>query len=334
MDRPRQLLGPCLALLWLSAGCDLSGGDFASPAPDVAAVTAAPTRAVSPPPAPVLASAVPRAFDETPREKASPRVEAAVVSVAAPNNSPSHAADRQPVPDPCDLELEALREVDPASVPQLFFGPTDDKVVALTFDDGPSPTYTPRVLRTLAHYDIQATFFMLGERVDKMPELTNAVVDAGHELGNHTWSHPSMRSLWKSQIREEVCGTTEAIRRATGLRPTLFRPPFGRFAPSAVPLLGALGFDFILWSADGADWDVEDPQRIAKSVVDEAKPGSIILLHDSKAITVEALPLVISGLKARGFSIVPVSELVGLDPYLEPTGFSPTGVRGESPPQR
>ncbi len=213
------------------------------------------------------------------------------------------------------------------------FGPTITHVdterseVALTFDDGPSRSFTPRVLRTLAFHDVEATFFMLGERVEKMPDIAQAVVLAGHEIGNHTWSHPSMPSLWKSQIRDEVCQTNEVIQSATGLRPTLFRPPFGRFAPSAVPLLGALGFDFILWSADGGDWDVDDPQLIADRIVRDAKPGSIILLHDSKALTVEALPLVIAGLRGRGFSIVPASELVGLDPYQESRGFSRTSVR-------
>lgn len=264
----------------------------------------------------MLASAAPSAaaplVAQTPARPATPQPDAA----AAP--SP---------PDPCELELEQLPAVAADDVPQLFFGPTDDKVVALTFDDGPSRSYTPRVLRTLAFHDVEATFFMLGERVEKMPDIAKDVVLAGHEIGNHTWSHPSMRSLWKSQIRDEVCQTNEVIQSATGLRPRLFRPPFGRFAPSAVPLLGALGFDFVLWSADGGDWDVDDPQLIADRIVRDAKPGSIILLHDSKALTVEALPLVIAGLRGRGFSIVPASELVGLEPYLEPTGFSSASVR-------
>ncbi len=222
----------------------------------------------------------------------------------------------QPI-DPCERPLEELALTEPESVEQVYFAPTDEKIVSLTFDDGPSATHTPKVLRTLAHYDVTATFFVLGERVAKMPEVTASIADAGHEIGNHTWSHRSLRSLWKSQIRDEVCRTNAAVHSATGRRPTLFRPPFGRFAPSALPLLGALGMDMVLWSADGTDWDTDDPAAIAARIVKEAKPGAIILLHDSNAVTVAALPLVIQGLRARGYEIRPVGETTGRSPYAD-----------------
>ncbi len=217
--------------------------------------------------------------------------------------------------EPCKRPLDELELVEPQSVEQVYFAPTHEKVVSLTFDDGPSAANTPRILRTLTHYGVRATFFVLGERVEKMPELTASIAKAGHEIGNHTWSHRSLRSLWKSQIREEVCRTNAAVRSATGLRPALFRPPFGRFAPSAVPLLGALGMDMVLWSSDGTDWDTDDPAVIAARIVKEAKPGGIILLHDSHAVTVAALPLVIQGLRARGYQIQSVGEATGLAPY-------------------
>lgn len=192
----------------------------------------------------------------------------------------------------------------------MFSETTTSKRIALTFDDGPSRENTPRVLKVLRRADAHATFFVLGDRAERMPDVLAAVHEDGHEIGNHGFSHTSMRSLWKSQIREEVCRTHRAVEAATGQRPTLLRPPFGRYAPSAVPLAGGLGYDLVLWTVDAADWKTRDATAMAQSVVRSARPGAIILMHDREARSVEALPMILAGLKRRGFEVVAVSELL------------------------
>jgi peptidoglycan/xylan/chitin deacetylase (PgdA/CDA1 family) len=201
------------------------------------------------------------------------------------------------------------------SVEEVFFGDTTRRRIALTFDDGPSLENTPRILDVLRGEGVYATFFVLGHRVDRMPELVRRIDADGHEVGNHTWSHPSMRSLWKSQIEDELDSTSDAIERALGRRPAWVRPPFGRYAPSALELFEELDLDVVLWSVDSLDWEEEDPEVIARTVVREASPGAIVLLHDRTSVTVHALPAIIHGLRDRGFEIVPVSTLTGLTPY-------------------
>ena len=209
--------------------------------------------------------------------------------------------------DPCEVE-----DVDVLHGParEVFFGSSDEKVVAITFDDGPSRENTPRVLEVLRRAEVHATFFVLGDRAERMGDLLEAIADGGHEIGNHGFSHTSMRSLWKSQIRDEVCRTQRAVEAATGETPTLVRPPFGRYPPSAVPLLGGLGYDLVLWSVDAGDWKHDDPLTMATHVVRAAQPGAIILMHDREAITAEALPYILGGLKRHGYRVVPVSMLI------------------------
>jgi hypothetical protein len=197
-----------------------------------------------------------------------------------------------PSGDPC--RSARLPSVAAESVEQRFFVDDDRPVVSLTFDDGPSSVYTPRILDILAAHDVQATFFVLGRRVDDHPEVVARIVEEGHDVGNHSWSHPSFRSLWKEQIRDEVCRTSDAVQAAAGVRPALFRPPFGRYADSAVPLVGGLGLHFVLWSVDGADWETEDAHAVAETIVRKAKPGSI------------------AGLRAKGLEIEKVSSATGL----------------------
>lgn len=222
--------------------------------------------------------------------------------------------------DPCSAS--ELPAVEASTVAERFFGDTSRPVVALTFDDGPSRENTPRILEVLARYEVPATFFVLGRRAEAMPDLLTDIVQDGHELANHGFSHTSLRSLWKSQIRDEVCRTSAAIEGQTGLRPALFRPPFGRYAPSAIPLVGGLNMSFVLWSVDSHDWELDDPQVIASKVIDAAHPGSIVLLHDRESVTVHALPAIITGLRQRGFELVTVSNATGLDAYVDSSAAS------------
>ena len=113
-------------------------------------------------------------------------------------------------------------------------------------------------------------------------------------------------------IRDEICRTDDAVEAAAGVRPALFRPPFGRYAESAVPLVGGLGHHFVLWSVDGADWETEDEAVVAQTIVGKARPGSIILLHDREPVTARALPSIIAGLREKGLEIEKVSTAAGL----------------------
>lgn len=192
----------------------------------------------------------------------------------------------------------------------LHRGHTDDRVVALTFDDGPGGASTRRVLRVLGDHGVRATFFVLGANAEREPRLLAAIANAGHELGNHASSHTSFRSLFPSEIDAELDQTADAIEAITGLRPRFVRPPFGRFPPSSVDLIRERGEDIVLWSVDANDWAGGSAESIAQGVVAAAQPGAVILMHDTAPHTADALPLVIAGLTKRGFTIVPLSELL------------------------
>jgi peptidoglycan-N-acetylglucosamine deacetylase len=209
----------------------------------------------------------------------------------------------------------------------LFSGPADAPMVALTFDDGPSPTLTPRVLELLAEHDAHATFFVLGEQAERYPEVLRAIVEAGQELGSHGFSHRSFRSLFPSEIAAELDRTARAISSVGGAPPTLVRPPFGRFPESSVDLLASRGEDLVLWTVDGGDSDHADAERIAHAVVRDATPGAIVLLHDREPDTVYALPAILSGLARKGLRAVSVSELLD---HPGPAGHP--GVHADSRP--
>jgi peptidoglycan/xylan/chitin deacetylase (PgdA/CDA1 family) len=192
----------------------------------------------------------------------------------------------------------------------LHRGATDDRVVALTFDDGPGGASTRRVLRVLGDHGVRATFFVLGANAEREPKLLAAIANAGHELGNHASSHTSFRSMFPSQIHAELDLTADAIESVTGLRPRFVRPPFGRYPPSSVDLVRERGEDIVLWSVDANDWAGGTAESIAQSVVTAADPGAVILMHDTAPQTADALPLILEGLARKRLKVVPLSELL------------------------
>lgn len=203
--------------------------------------------------------------------------------------------------------------LDPGLV--AYHGPRTGRRVAITFDDGPSPTLTPRVLEVLRLHDAHATFFLLGTQVEKFPELAREIADAGHDVANHSLSHRSFRSLFPSEITRELDRTDAAIVAATGRHPRFVRPPYGRFPDSTIALVRDRGGDLVLWSVDAGDWADAPPERIAAAVVDAARPGAIILLHDREPATVRALPEILAGLRRRGLEPVSVAELLDRPAY-------------------
>lgn len=187
------------------------------------------------------------------------------------------------------------------------------KCIALTFDDGPG-RYTAGLLDALREHSARATFFVLGQDVVAHPELVQAEFAAGHEIGNHSWSHPQLPKLTPAAIARQLSRTDEAIREATGETPTLFRPPYGLLDDA---VREAADRPVVLWNHDTQDWKIRDAEKIAANVVEAARPGDIVLMHDIHATSVQAVPRILEELGGRGFRFVTVGELVG-DRELEP----------------
>ncbi|MEU5402890.1 polysaccharide deacetylase family protein [Streptomyces sp. NPDC005963] len=192
-------------------------------------------------------------------------------------------------------------------------GPRDRQEIALTFDDGPDPVFTRQVLEILDRYGVRATFFCVGQHVNALPDEVRRITEAGHSLGNHTWSHPFLPDLTHTQFRLQIERTSEAFERSVDQVPTLFRPPYGARTPEALGELMADGPALALWDVDSWDWARPGPEKIATTVLDHAQPGSMILMHDGggdRRESVEALPAVIEGLLERDLHFVAAEDLM------------------------
>ncbi|RUT31388.1 polysaccharide deacetylase [Arsenicitalea aurantiaca] len=192
---------------------------------------------------------------------------------------------------------------------------TDRPVVALTFDDGPTPDYTGPVLDLLAAHGVAATFFLTGREIEENPEEARAIVAAGHEIGNHSYSHPRMIFMSPDAVRAEIEATDAAIKSIGYEGPVHFRPPFGRKLVVLPWHLWRTGRTTIMWDLEPETWPeiAADAGAIAEHVIANATNGSIVILHvmyESRQTSREALPAIIEGLRARGFDFVTVSELL------------------------
>lgn len=184
------------------------------------------------------------------------------------------------------------------------------RVVALTFDDGPNPDATPRILDALAARNVKATFFVLGRHADRWPELVQRVADEGHTIGNHGWHHRKLHVHGPGYVRRDLTMGTESIERAAGVRPKLFRAPHGVRSPWVTPIAASLGQTTVGWSR--GVWDSAKPgvDAIVRRTVDGTKPGSIMLLHDGdgydpdgdRTQTAEAIPRIVDELLADGYT--------------------------------
>nr|WP_274532164.1 polysaccharide deacetylase family protein [Ktedonobacter racemifer] len=179
--------------------------------------------------------------------------------------------------------------------------------MALTFDDGPDPTYTPLVLNILAHYGVHATFFCVGEQVQAYPDLALQESQQSNAVENHSWSHVNLTVLPPDIVREQIQSTSIEIKQATGITPELFRPPYGSKNENVNNIARELGLTQILWSIDTQDWQQPGVDQIVKTVLTKIKGGDIILMHDgggNRAETVQALALIISELQQQGFTFI------------------------------
>ena len=192
----------------------------------------------------------------------------------------------------------------------------DARTVALTFDDGPTP-YTAQVLDVLKREGVKATFFLCGESARRHPDLVRRIRDEGHVIGNHTWSHPWLYLMPESGIASEIDRTQDELERLTGRRPTLFRPPYGVRWFSLWPLLRERGLTMVMWNDRAYDGRY-DADGVARAALSGLRPGAIVLLHDGfegrpdseadRAATVKALPAIIRGARAAGYTLAPLRD--------------------------
>lgn len=193
---------------------------------------------------------------------------------------------------------------------------TEEKVVALTFDDGPYPPFTDELLALLRELHVQATFFIIGEHIERYRTSAMKVVSEGHQVGNHTYSHPQMLSLSLKRMRNEIRDTDALIRSVGYLPPTVFRAPFGLKFLKLPLLLWALGKKHVLFDFFPLprDWDGATPDAVVGSILENVRPGSIIVLHDGNAVAAPLVcdytKLLVHKLRGLGYSFVTVDELI------------------------
>jgi len=204
-----------------------------------------------------------------------------------------------------------------AGIGTVHRGPARRRAVALTFDDGPDPIHTPRILDTLAPYHARATFFIVGERAQKHPEIVRAIAAGQHEVGNHTFTHPHLWLRSPRQTEREITQCADVVTALTGQAPRYFRPPWGKFNWAAYRHAARLGEMRVLWSLRAEGWlPTASPDAIVRTIIRRLHPGAIIDLHDGGGVsgtparTAQALPQLLDALRAYGYQCLPLNELL------------------------
>lgn len=279
---------------------------------------------------------------------ASSQFKPAVPAVVSSTQSPTQPQTTKPAftPPPIPAFTPPLGLPSQARIPNRFHSQIvrnievspQNRVVALTFDDGPWQKGTPKVLEILRQQKVPATFFMIGRHIQMYPQIAQQVVAAGHGIGNHTWSH-KFKPASPEEIIAEIENTTYLLKKATGLRTDLFRPPGGHLHNGLVDYANQKKYLTVMWTVDPADSKPKTTrQHILDHVLKATKPGSIILLHDGggdRSATIQALPQIISGLRSQGFSFVSIPELLALQqptiPAVNPTPNPPAAKPSSRP---
>jgi peptidoglycan-N-acetylglucosamine deacetylase len=194
--------------------------------------------------------------------------------------------------------------------------PSENKVVALTFDDGPDDKYTKEVLNILRENQVKATFFVIGKNIKEYPSTMKEIIAEGHAVGNHTWSHARLTDLNASQIKAEMEKTNQLLKDEFGVETNLMRPPFGAMDDRTLKVLTDLQFHTVKWSVDTRDWAGTESNEMIQNVYGNVTPGGIVLQHSAGGKggnldnTLEALPVIIKQLKEKGYQFVTVSEML------------------------
>ena len=221
------------------------------------------------------------------------------------------------LPQPVDMTI--LQKQYPDTF--ILRGPTDQKRIALTFDDGPDPRFTEDVLNVLNQYNVSGTFFLMGSRAIAYPEIVERINNEGHVIGNHTYFHPNLvKEADIPTLEREVTRTENTLNDIIDYRTSLFRPPYGFLYNELVEKLAEMQYLIIGWSVDSLDWEEDPPEVIASNVLDNVHPGAIILMHDGadwdgdRTNTIAALRQIIPALQKQGYEFVTVPKLLNV-PY-------------------
>ena len=195
----------------------------------------------------------------------------------------------------------------------LWKGSTEGQGIYLTFDDGPHPVYTPRLLDLLNRYNAKASFFLLGEKILLYPGIVERIKKEGHTIGNHGFSHQSMIFWKRGKIIREILQTDYAIEKITGKRPLFFRPPYGKFDLRFKKLMDELHHKLVIWSLLSYDFKETNPERLIKKVLEKIHRGAIVLFHDGHSNTpvmLEALPTILNSFHHLGYQMKTLEQII------------------------
>jgi peptidoglycan-N-acetylglucosamine deacetylase len=199
--------------------------------------------------------------------------------------------------------------------------------IAMTYDDGPLPGQTDRLLDMLKERGIKATFFVIGQNVEKYPQLIQRMVAEGHEVANHSWNHPQLTKLSAAGVESQITQTDAAIIAAGAPKPTIMRPPYGATNAAITRRMNEqFGQKVIMWSVDPLDWKYRNSSRVTEEILKNTKAGSIVLAHDIHPSTVNAMPGTLDALAAKGLKFVTVSELIAMDRPVAAAPAAPTSA--------
>jgi len=197
----------------------------------------------------------------------------------------------------------------------IYYVDTPEMKIAISFDASWGAEYTPQILATLREHNLKTTFFLTGFWIDKHPDLVKQIAADGHEVGNHTATHPHLNSLDKEAIKKELRQVHTALKELTGQDPVLFRPPFGEYSNKVVEAATELNYYTIQWSIDSLDWKDLTKEQIFTRVTSQLHPGAIVLFHNNGTHTAAALPEIIKYVHDAGYEIVKISDLIYKDNF-------------------
>lgn len=290
----------CLVLIFSAfTGCDINFNGITAPITEkstTAAVEAAATEKAST--TQVTTTAATTAAPTTPTT-----VTTTITTTTKKPATTKETSTKAPATVPTTKAPEKIKKPDTDRIKD------GDKIIAITFDDGPSK-YTARLLDILEENGAHATFFVLGNRANNNSELLKRMLDEGHEIGSHTWDHTSFAKLSYSSALENMKKSTNAIKKSSGKKPVLVRPPYGAMSDSLKYAAVMQGQAIITWSVDPRDWDTKNPDTVYSKIMSKVSKGDIILCHDIHKSTVDAMERVIPALIDEGYKLVTVSELL------------------------
>ncbi|MDR1210565.1 MAG: polysaccharide deacetylase family protein [Clostridiales bacterium] len=244
--------------------------------------------------------------------------ETALLSAPTGGNLAALAAgpDKNDLPSPRPSPKPTAPARTPAPVQTSSPEPSSSpgkKYIALTFDDGPNPETTGRVLDILEEQNARVTFFVLGESAKRCSETIKRMSDMGNEVANHSWNHAWLTKYPEKEMTDQIRDTNAAIKEITGKTPTLFRPPYGAYDDRLRGAAGKQGMALVMWSVDTRDWESRDADKVAEKCAAEVADRDIVIMHDTHGTTADAVERVIKNLKDGGFTIVTASELLRMN---------------------